>query len=148
MKDCRKSNSYFKFTNANPKGYTTQGDCAYRAMSVTLGMKWEDVLMEACSIAVENGWSPAGMETEDALLTRHGYTKMKQPRKKDNRLYTGKEFCSYLLKEGYTENVCVKIGTHHLTCFGMVGKKYKILDTWDCSGDAVHTWWVKENHED
>lgn len=143
MKDCRKSNGHFKFTNTNPKGYTTTGDCTYRALSATVGMKWEDVLMELCQIAIETSRTPAGKESIDVFLSRHGYTKMTQPRKKDNTLYTGVEFCKYLAKNGYTENVCALIGTHHLTCFGMVGKSYKILDTWDCGDDCVHTWWVK-----
>ena len=140
----RKNNSHFKFTNANPKGYTTEGDCFFRSIALTLGMDWKDVVREACDIAIQEGWSPSGKNTREALMTKHGFVKMSQPRKKNNKLYTGVEFCDYLKKEGYTGNVCVKIGTHHMTCFGMVGKKYKVLDTWDCSEDAVHTWYVKK----
>lgn len=139
----RKSNGHFKFTNANPKGYTTQGDCAIRAIAVTIGMDWKDVVRESCDMAIENGWSPEGRDCIDAMMQKHGYVKMTQPRKKDNKLYTGVEFCKYLAKNGYTENVCAIIGTHHLTSFGMVGKSYKVLDTWDCAEDAVHTWWCK-----
>ena len=144
IRDSRKSNGHFKFVNANPKGYTTTGDCAYRAMSVTLGMKWEDVVKETCEIAIETSRTPNGKETIDVMMQRHGYVKRTQPRKKDNRLYDGEDFCKFLQKEGHTENVCALIGTHHLTAFGKVGKSYKILDTWDCGGDAVHTWWCKE----
>ena len=144
IKDSRKSNDHFTFLNANPKGYTTEEDCTIRATAVTLSMHWEDVVAERCSLAIISGRCPLGDKATEMIMNNHGYVKMKQPRKADNTYYTVTEFCKYLKKNKYTENIMVGV-PNHMTALGRTPKgEYKIFDTWDCGECTVRSWYAKE----
>lgn len=144
IRDSRKSNEHFTFLNANPKGYTTESDCLIRATAVTLGISWGKVIAEQCSIALVTSRSPYGDKVTEAVMNNHGYVKMPQPRKADNTYYTVTEFCKYLKKHKYTENILVGV-PNHMTALARTPKgDYRIFDTWDCGECTVRSWYTKD----
>ena len=63
-----------------------------------------------------------------------GWTKMRQPRKRNNTKYTGKEFCEIF------KGVCVaNIGGNHTVCI----KNGKVYDIWDSTDGCIGNYWVK-----
>ena len=60
---------------------------------------------------------------------------MKQPRKANNKKYTGKEFC-----KKHNETCVANIGGHHVVCI----KNGKVHDIWDSTDGCIGNYWVKE----
>lgn len=129
--------SYYHYHNANPKDRRT-GDCVIRALSVTLGKSWDDVLDGLVAIAHHYKQSPASREVFGKYLKANERIKVNQPKHPDNTKFTGKEFCRLLDKIGMTKPVLVTIGSHHTTAFVRLnGDRYRVFDTWDCSEDKI-----------
>lgn len=127
----------FHYYNANPKGKYT-GDCSFRAISLALGMDYNESVRERFEMFIETGIAPDTVEGEEKYLKAKGWVKHRQPRKDNNQKYTGVEFCKEF------KGTCVAhIGVHHAVCI----KDGKIWDTWDSSDGCIGNYWTKgEEH--
>lgn len=124
----------FKFYNANPKGRFT-GDCVIRAICTALEKPYEEVYRELLELCLSTGYSIASTENYAKYLELQGWDKKKQPRKSNNKKYTGEEFC-----KNY-KGICIAhIGGHHIVCI----KNGKVHDTWDSTDGCIGNYWVKE----
>lgn len=125
----------FEFYNVNPSGkYTT--DCVARAISTAFGQPWGHTVMELAKFAVETGYDTHDPKGYGAYLEHHGWVKNKQPRKPNNKKYTGKEFCKEF------KGTCVaNIGGGHVVCIS----DGKAFDTWDCTEYTIGNYWTMPN---
>ena len=124
----------FKFFNANPKGKYT-GDCVVRAICTALDKPYEEVYRELLELCLETGYSIASRENYAKYLELQGWRKQKQPRKSNNKKYTGQEFCKCF------KGTCVAhLGGNHVVCI----KDGKVHDTWDSTDGCIGNYWTKE----
>lgn len=124
----------FTYYNANPKGRIT-GDCTFRAICTALGQTWEQTVMEMAELSCKTGYAINDNKGIAKYLELKGWKKMKQPRKRDNTKYTGKEFCKTF------KGTCVaNIGGHHIVCI----KNGKVHDIWDSTDGCIGNYWIKE----
>ena len=84
--------SVFHFHNENPKNRIT-GDCTFRAIAKATGKTWAEVVREMAELSIKTGWAINDKKGIEAYLKSIGWVKHPQPRKADNRKYTGREFC-------------------------------------------------------
>lgn len=124
----------FKLYNANPKGKFT-GDCVIRAVCTALEKPYEETYRELLELCLQTGYSIASKENYSKYLELQGWTKKKQPRKRDNTKYTGEEFCKF-----YKGTCVANIGGNHVVCI----KDGKVYDTWDSTDGCIGNYWVKE----
>lgn len=127
--------------NINPKGRKT-GDCSVRALATLLGISWEDALRYRYEESLNSGYFVNNREVTDAILTRCGYIKQKEPKKicsnGRKRRYTVKELEKLLTAKQLEEGVYVSINGHDT-----VIKNSKIIDLWNCGDEYVRNYWVK-----
>lgn len=124
----------FTYYNANPKNRIT-GDCTFRAVCTALGQTWEQTVMEMAELSCKTGYAINDKKGIEKYMELKGWTKMKQPKKRDNTKYTGKEFCKTF------KGTCVaNIGGHHIVCI----KNGKVYDIWDSTDGCIGNYWVKE----
>lgn len=125
--------STFHFYNANPKNRRT-GDCVVRAIATATGKTWEEVLTGLTEMALKHKQMVNCPELYDKYLQAQGWVKHKQPRKPDNKKYTGAE-CVKLFKGTAVAN----IGGNHTVCI----KDGKVWDIWDSTGGCIGNYWTK-----
>ena len=125
----------FRWYNANPKHKHT-GDCILRAISVAAEIPWEEAAKLMYEVGVDTGLWLTNEATTEALK-RLGWAKMKQPRKKNGKKYTGVEFCQKIAEPG--KRYVAHIGGHHEVA--IVDKK--VWDIWDSTGGCIGNYWVK-----
>ena len=135
MKQKFEDNAYFHFHNANPKGKKAC-DCVIRAISVALGQTWEKTYREMAELGIKMGFILNEKHVEEAYLKSKGWEKMKEPRKSDN---TKMDIRRFIDRESPREDLIVYAGSHHVSLIR--GKK--VWDTWDCSHETMHTYYVK-----
>lgn len=124
---------WFKYHNENPKDNRT-GDCVVRAIATLTGQSWDKVLTDLMVYALKYKMMPNDVKCYDKYLSDLGYKKQKQPRKDDNKKFTGKEFVEIFKGE------CVAhIGGHHIVCI----KKHKVHDIWDSTEGCIGNYWTK-----
>lgn len=119
-------------TNENPIGIRT-GDCAVRAISVALGISWE----QAYVMLAETGFQMGLLMNMDvvwgAILRQHGF-KRYFPECED--CITVKEFCEEHPKGTYA----IKADDHVVAAID--GKYY---DAWNSGNEYVIYYWSKED---
>ena len=131
----------FHYYNANPKNRIT-GDCVVMAVSTVCDIPYNDVIIEFANITCETGHDCYGFKGFDIFMKRHGWIKMKQPRKIDNTKYTGKEFCQ-AIQDGAFNNkhnrIAANIGGNHMVAIvdGVIN------DIWDSSNKCIGNYWIK-----
>lgn len=125
----------FEFYNANPKGKKTT-DCVTRAICTALDQSYEQTVKELVELWLKTGYEMSEPICFGKYLVSKGWKKQKQPRKRDNKKYTGNEFVKIF------KGTCVaNIGGHHVVCI----KNGKILDIWDSADGCIGNYWTKEN---
>ena len=124
----------FTYYNANPKGKITC-DCVARAICTALDEPYNSVLKEMFEMQIETGYEYTDVKCYDKYLESKGWTKMKQPRKSNNKKYTGEEFC-----EIYKGTCVANIGGNHVVCI----KNGKVHDIWDSTDGCIGNYWVKK----
>ena len=129
----------YRNINVNPKGRKT-GDCSTRAIVSALGISYEEAIMEQAQVSIKHCYGLADTQTMNWLLKKHGYIKMKQPRKYDGKKYKVKELDQVLTEKEMQEGVVVSVANH----FTYV-KDGAIQDTWNCGNKSVSNYWVKED---
>ena len=122
----------YKYFNNNPAGRTV-GDCAVRAVSVALGITWEDSYNKLC----EAGFNMADMPSSDsvwgAVLRMNGFYREGLPNFCPD-CYTAEDFCR--------DN---PVGTYVLGFGGHVAtsKDGVLYDSWDSSQEIPQYYWSR-----
>ena len=123
--------------NNNPVGRKV-GDCAIRAVSLALGVDWE----EAYALIAANGYMMGDMPSSNAVfgsvLRQHGFYRAAVPNKCPD-CYTAEDFC-----KDHPEGTYVLIFNGHTACV-IDGDIY---DSWDSSLEVVDFYWYKKDGED
>lgn len=144
----------FHYFNANPKNRYT-GDCRIRALATATGLDYNLIVMMLAIVQIETGYDQCANQGISILMERLGWTKMPQPRKKNGKKYTGKEFCEVQQKwlqdkanhgnewdDGIviTPRIFCNIGGNHEVAI-IDGK---VWDTWDSTDGCIGNYWIKE----
>ena len=132
----------FHWHNANPHGVIT-GDCVTRAISVALDIDYNIAVMMGAIAQIKTGYDNATAQGIDYIVGECGWVKMKQPRKSNNRKYTGKEFCRAIKKGVFPElqgkRIIANIGGHHTVAI----VDGKVWDTWDSTDGCIGNYWIE-----
>lgn len=128
------STTTFQYYNANPRNKHTT-DCVVRAICTALDQPYNQTIKELSELWIETGFQMSDVKCYGKYLESKGFVKNKQPRKADNKKYTGKEFVKIF------EGVCVSnIGGNHVVCV----KNGKVLDIWDSTEGCIGNYWARE----
>lgn len=127
----------FREVNRNPKGHKT-GDCTTRALAGAIGISWEQAFTEQYEMALHYCYDNTDKKSIDRILAKHGFLKMKQPRKWDNTKYMVCELDQLLTKKQMQEGVFVRVANHD-TCI----VNGRIEDLWNCGHKTVGNYWIK-----
>lgn len=142
----------FHYHNANPRN-RLDCDCVFRAISTALNQSWEQTVMEMAQLSCKTGYAITGDKCIGKYMEQKGWTKMPQPRKIDNKKFTGEEFCevltarnrnSEIVNEGW-KPIVANLGTHHVACImaDHKTKSYRVWDTWDSTDGCIGNYWIK-----
>ena len=137
----------FRYYNANPKNRIT-GDCSFRAISTATEIDYNETVMSMANVMVETGYALNDAKGQDQYLSRIGWKKMPQPRKRNGTKYTGKEWCKFLNKQ-YPDGIrmIAHIGGHHIVAIvpkSINGKLFhKVYDIWDSTDKCIGNYWIK-----
>ena len=134
IKDSRKDTDVFKYTNVNPKGWKTTGDCVVRAIACATNQAWDDVYEALCQIGAAMKRMPNDDKVYTNYLQKLCIPKSPQPRKPNNKKYTIEEFAKY----SRPNDTYIIRTANHLT----VIKNGKIHDTWNCGDYCVGNYWT------
>ena len=119
--------------NNNPVGRKV-GDCAIRAVSLALGVDWE----EAYALIAANGYMMGDMPSSNAVfgsvLRQHGFYRAAVPNKCPD-CYTAMEFVDDHNKGIYV----IGFGGHVATSINGV-----LYDSWNSSNEIPIYYWTKE----
>ena len=127
--------SNWKPYNPNPVSRNV-GDCAVRALTVALGVDWE----QAFALLSKNAYQMADMPSSNAVigsvLRQHGFRRSVIPNSCPD-CYTIGDFAADHLKGVYV----VGTGNHMVAV-----RDGMIMDSWDSSMEVpIFYWWRKEN---
>lgn len=134
----------FYFYNANPHNKFV-GDCVIRAICTALEQSWEQTVRELTEIGIKYGYLVDEPKCYGRYLESKGWVKCKQPRKKDNTKYTGREFCEKLqewssdIPTSVDGRYIAHIGGHHMVAI----VNGRVFDTWNSTGGCIGNYWVK-----
>ena len=130
-------NKYYHFINVNPKGKFV-GDCVIRAIALACGQSWETTIREMTELGIKHGYEVNDQKLYPKYLELKGFKEMKEPRTSNNTKITVRDFIDD--RDGFAINTIVmNVGSHHVSCI----KDNKVNDTWDCSRNTMHKYWVK-----
>ena len=128
--------------NENPTDNLV-GDCAVRALAGVLEISWEEAalkLAEAGDFVCPYINSTTNIEK---CLENEGFEKF-GPIRKDGRIISGKEFCG-LIHDMFQAGTRIYAfpGKHHAVAILVFDNEYKIVDTWDSTGEPIMGYWAK-----
>lgn len=123
--------------NANPKNRKT-GDCSTRALCTVLGISWKDALKLQFECSVKTGYDPSSKQVMDRIMSEHGWVKMKQPRKADNKKYQVGEIDKITTLTERKNGILVLMANHWTAIKGD-----DLLDIWDCRYKSIGNYWVQ-----
>lgn len=127
IKSIKFNTSAFQYYNANPKDKNTD-DCVVRAISAATGISWEDTLMGLTQCAIKYKLMIHDPDLYNKYLKELGWEKQKQPHKRNNKKYSGKEWVNK-----FNGDAVAHIGTHHI-----VYVTYNhVFDTWDSTDGCI-----------
>ena len=133
LKTISQNHTAFQYYNANPKDKNTT-DCVVRAIAAATGMTWEKTLMELTMCALQHKLMIHDPDLYTKYLKQIGWVKQKQPRKRNNKKYTGKEWVKQ-----FKGDAIAHIGDHHIVYV----THGKVLDTWDSTDGIIGNYWTK-----
>ena len=121
--------------NNNPTGRRGVGDCSIRAVSVALGLDWEQAYLLTSAAGFSMGDMPSSNSVWGAVLRQNGFTRYALPASCPD-CYTFADFA-----EEHPEGIYVLgTGTHVATL-----KDGIIYDAWDSSNEIPQYYWHKED---
>ena len=124
----------FKLYNPNPvRPEGGAGDCTVRAISMALGIGWEDAYSLLCTNGFLMGEMPSSDLVWGSVLRQHGFTKELLPNTCPD-CYTVKDFCKDHPK-----------GTYAIKSNGHVAvvQDGNLFDSWDSSMNVPIYIWKK-----
>lgn len=127
----------FRKFNINPKGRLT-GDCSTRAIATACGITYGEALKEQYEEAASSCYGFTCKEVLEAVLKRHGFVKMKQPRRPDGRKYRVGEIEQVASGCQLEAGVVISMA-HHDTAY----LRGEIVDIWDCRFKTIGNYYVK-----
>lgn len=133
------NNTYYKFLNVNPKDKFC-GDCVIRAIANACGQSWETTVRELTELGIQKGYILNDRKLFPLYLKQKGFTQMKEPRDLNNKKITVRQWLGS--RDGWlwhSYKIVVSVGSHHVSSI----IDNQINDTWDCSNNTMHKWWVK-----
>lgn len=130
-----KDNRPYHYYNCNPQRRLTD-DCVIRAISSLTGDSWEDVFRALTEMAIKTGYMLNTPECYGEYLEELGFTKRKQPTKKDGKKIKFKEFV--ISFDGHAFCHC---GKGHVTYVA----DNSTWDIWDVSEEIVGVYWSSDN---
>ena len=123
----------WKQFNNNPTGRSV-GDCAVRAVSVALGVSWEEAYVRLALNGYQMGDMPSADSVWGATLRQNGFYRHAIPDTCPD-CYTAEQFC-----EDHPEGVYVlAFGGHVATVRDGV-----LRDSWDSSQEIPQYYWEEE----
>ena len=128
--------SRWKQFNENPAGRNV-GDCAVRAVSVSLGVDWETAFALIASNAFQMGDMPSSNAVWGSVLRQHGFRRSVVPNNCPD-CYTAEEFAAERPEGVYV----LGFGNHVATVRDGV-----IYDSWDSSREIPQYFWWKPKEE-
>ena len=131
---------WFTYNNVNPKN-KINGDCVIRSIANAMNKTWDEVNEDLFKYSVKYKTILNDKHTYEKYLKDNNWIKCKQPRKDNNKRYTGKDIIDYLTKLNDNSNKIILIGCHHMSCIVYKNKQIKIEDIWDCSDGCVGNYW-------
>lgn len=131
-------NAYYEFINLNPNGKFC-GDCVIRAIALACDQSWEETIREMTEFGIKKGLVLNDKKLYPLYLEYKGFTKMSEPHYVDNTKMSVREWIRHRGIVWIKKKIIVNVGSHHLSAI----INGKINDTWDCSDNTMHTWWVK-----
>lgn len=123
--------------NNNPTGRRV-GDCAVRAVSVALGIDWENAYARIAANGYMMGDMPSSNSVFGSVLRQNGFYRKTIPNTCPD-CYTAEDFCKDHPK-----------GTYVLVFNGHVATVIDgdIYDSWDSSLEIPEYYWYRKNEED
>lgn len=134
LENIKYNRSVFQYFNANPSGNNTN-DCVIRSICAATGSEWDDVLSELTKCALKHKLMVDDPDLYSKYLKSIGWEKQKQPKKRNGKKYTGREWVAI-----FKGNAIAHMGTHHMVYVS----HNKVWDTWDSSDGIVGNYWVKK----
>lgn len=129
----------FHYYNANFKNRIS-GDCVIRALCTAMQKPYKDVYKELFDFSLQTGYILNDKKCFERYLKSKGWVKHKQPRKTDNRKYTGKEFCCKLsTSNNGMRRIIANMGGHHIVAI----IDFKVWDIWDSTDGCIGNYWTK-----
>lgn len=131
-----KDTKTFRYYNANPQDKFVS-DCVVRALCTALGQDWDVTLRELTEVGIECCTVLNDTVAYSKYLKDKGWIKHRQPRKGNNRKFTGNEFCKMVAQPNKT--YIAHIGGGHVVCI----KNKQIYDNWDSSEYCIGNYWTE-----
>lgn len=124
----------WKYFNNNPTSRTV-GDCSVRAVSVALGIDWEEAFALLARNAFQMGDLPSADSVWGSVLRQYGFYRKAIPNSCPD-CYTAEDFCRDHPKGVYV----LGFGGHVATVVDGV-----LYDSWDSSNEIpVYVWYRKD----
>ena len=124
----------WRLYNNNPTGRRGIGDCAIRAVSVALGISWEQAYLLITAAGFSMGDMPSSNSVWGAVLRQHGFYRYNLPHACPD-CYTFADFAT-----DHPQGVFVLgTGTHVATVIDGI-----IYDSWNSSNEIPQYVWHKE----
>lgn len=120
--------------NNNPTGRRV-GDCAVRAVSVALGISWEDAYALIAAAGFAMGDVMSSNSVWGALLRKHGYSRMNLPDECPD-CYTAEDF----VRDHPHGTYVLGFGNHVATAIDGV-----IYDAWDSRNEIPQYVWYRKD---
>lgn len=133
--------STFHYHNQNPHNRITT-DCVIRAISTATEIPYNQVVMELAEMQCKTGYDDGDKKLYDMYLKSKGWVKHDQPRKADNRKFTGDEWCrelKYEYRSPRYRRMVANIGGGHVVAI----VDYKVWDIWDSTDGCIGNYWIK-----
>ena len=109
-KDKYPTTNWFTYNNVNPKN-KINGDCVIRAIANAMNKTWDEVNEDLFKYSVKYKTVLNDKHTFEKYLKDNNWVKYNQPRKENNKKYTGKEYVDKLnaqkeiIKSIYNDNM-------------------------------------------
>ena len=120
----------WKYFSNNPTGRNV-GDCSVRAVSLALGISWEEAYAQICANGYQMGDMPSSDSVWGSVLRQHGFYRTVIPNRCPD-CYTAEDFCL-----DHPRGIFVLgFGGHVATVIDGV-----LYDSWDSSREIpVYVW--------
>ena len=125
--------STFVEWNPNPCGKRI-GDCAVRALSVALGISWQEAYVLLCSRGLDLCDMPSADRVLGSVLKQYGYDRIGIESPCPD-CYTEEDFCAE-----HPNGIFVLFFGGHVACV----KDGHLFDSWDSSKEIPAYYWVKK----